>query len=91
MLLTQAGCRPAHLTRVRDALTALSEPEQVRLGVLEDWKAGPHQLTYRQTERTLSTWSPPRSAAITRVSCPPPGCSTIWKLGWPIIGKSERT
>ena len=53
MLLTQAGCRPAHLTRVRDALTALSEPEQVRLGVLEDWKAGPHQLTYRQTERTF--------------------------------------
>jgi hypothetical protein len=53
MMLTQADCRPAHLTRVRDALTALPEPDQVRLGVLEDWKAGPHQLTYRQAERTF--------------------------------------
>jgi len=53
MLLSQAGQRPAHLTRVRDALTALAEPEQVRLGVTEEWKTGPHQLTYRQTERTF--------------------------------------
>jgi hypothetical protein len=53
MLLTQADHRPAHLTRVRDALTALPEGDQVRLGVLEDWKTGPHQLTYRQTERTF--------------------------------------
>jgi len=53
MMLTQAGHRPAHLTRVRDALIALPEPEQVRLGVLEDWKDGPHLLTYRQTERTF--------------------------------------
>ena len=53
MMLTQADCRPAHLTRVRAALIALPEPEQVRLGVLEDWKDGPHLLTYRQTERTF--------------------------------------
>ena len=53
MLLSQADQRPAHLTRVRDALTTLPEPDQVRLGVLEDWKTGPHQLTYRQTERTF--------------------------------------
>ena len=53
MMLSQADQRPAHLTRVRDALTALPEPDQVRLGVLEDWKTGPHQLTYRQTERTF--------------------------------------
>ena len=53
MLLTQAGHRPAHLTRVRGALTALPEPDQARLGVTEDWKTGPHQLTYRQTERTF--------------------------------------
>ena len=53
MMLSQAGQRPAHLTRVRDALTALPEPDQVRLGVLEDWKTGPHLLTYRQTERTF--------------------------------------
>jgi hypothetical protein len=38
---------------VRDALTALPEPDQVRLGVTEDWNTGPHQLTYRQTERTF--------------------------------------
>jgi hypothetical protein len=53
MLLSQADHRPAHLTRVRDALTALPEPDQARLGVIEDWKTGPHLLTYRQTERTF--------------------------------------
>jgi hypothetical protein len=53
MLLCQADHRPAHLTRVRDALIALPGPDQVRLGVIEDWKTGPHQLTYRQTERTF--------------------------------------
>ena len=53
MLLTQADHRPAHLTRVRDALIALPDADQVRLGVTEDWKTGPHQLTYRQTERTF--------------------------------------
>jgi hypothetical protein len=53
MMLSQADQRPAHLTRVRDALTALPEPDQARLGVTEDWKTGPHQLTCRQTERTF--------------------------------------
>ena len=53
MMLSQADHRPAHLTRVRDALTALPEPDQARLGVLEVWKTGPHLLTYRQTERTF--------------------------------------
>jgi hypothetical protein len=53
MLLCQADHRPAHLTRVRDALTALPPADQARLGVLENWKAGPHLLTYRQTERTF--------------------------------------
>jgi hypothetical protein len=53
MLLYQADHRPAHLTRVRDALTALPPADQARLGVLENWKAGPHLLTYRQTERTF--------------------------------------
>jgi hypothetical protein len=51
--LTQADSRPAHLTRVHQALTALPEPDQRRLGVIADWKQGPHQLTYRQTERTF--------------------------------------
>jgi hypothetical protein len=53
MMLSQAGYRPAHLTRVRDALTALPEPDQARLGVIEDWAGGPHQLTYRQAEYTF--------------------------------------
>ena len=53
MMLSQAGQRPAHLTRVRDALLALPGPDQVRLGVLEDWETGPHLLTCRQTERTF--------------------------------------
>jgi hypothetical protein len=53
MMLSQADQRPAHLTRVRDALTALPADDQLRLGVIEDWKAGPHLLTYRQTERTF--------------------------------------
>jgi hypothetical protein len=53
MCLAQADHRPAHLTRVHQALTRLSEDDQVRLGVLADWKGRPHRLTYRQTERTF--------------------------------------
>jgi hypothetical protein len=53
MLLVLADHRPAHLTRVHQALTALPEDDQQRLGVLTDWKHGPHRLTYRQTERTF--------------------------------------
>src|SRR6266699_2947545 len=53
MCLTQADGRPAHLTRVHQALTALPGHDQVRLGVIADWKHGPHLLTYRQTERTF--------------------------------------
>jgi hypothetical protein len=52
MCLTQADGRPAHLTRVHQALTSLPQDDQVRLGIIADWKHGPHQLTYRQTERT---------------------------------------
>ena len=54
MMLTLDDGRPAHLTRVHAALTALPEPGQARLGVREDWKTGPHQLTYRQVERTFN-------------------------------------
>ena len=53
MCLAQADHRPAYLTRVHQALTALSEDDQRRLGVIADWKNGPHLLTYRQTERTF--------------------------------------
>jgi len=53
MCLTQADGRPAHLTRVHQALTSLPKDDQVRLGIIAGWKRGPHQLTYRQTERTF--------------------------------------
>jgi hypothetical protein len=54
MMLTLAGRQPAHLTRVHEILTSLPQHDQVRLGVIEDWKNGPHQLTYRQVERTFN-------------------------------------
>jgi hypothetical protein len=53
MCLALADHRPAHLTRVHQALTSLPEDEQRRLGVIADWKHGPHLLTYRQTEYTF--------------------------------------
>jgi hypothetical protein len=53
MVLVLADHRPAHLTRVHQALTHLPEADQRRLGVLAEWKTGPHLLTYRQTERTF--------------------------------------
>ena len=54
MMLTLADGRPAHLTRVHQALIALPEADQARLGVMQDWKTGPHQLTYRQVEHTFN-------------------------------------
>ncbi len=54
MMLALEDDRPAHLTRVHAALTALPEPDQARLGVTEEWRAGPHQLTYRQAGRTFN-------------------------------------
>ncbi len=53
MLIALADHRPAHLTRVHQALTTLPQDDQRRLGVVADWKHGPHRLTYRQTERTF--------------------------------------
>jgi hypothetical protein len=53
MCLAQADHRPAHLTRVHQALTSLPAGEQRRLGVITEWKHGPHRLTYRQAERTF--------------------------------------
>jgi hypothetical protein len=52
MMAALADGRPAHLTRAHAALLALPAEDQARLGVLEDWKTGPHQLTYRQVEHT---------------------------------------
>jgi hypothetical protein len=53
MMLTLDDRRPAYLTEVRAALTALPGADQVRLGVTEDWHGRAHQLTYRQTEHTF--------------------------------------
>jgi hypothetical protein len=53
MCLTQADGRPAHLTRVHQALTSLPGEEQRRLGVITEWKHGPHLLTCRQAEYTF--------------------------------------
>ncbi len=53
MQLTLADRRPAHLTEAHAALTALPAADRRRLGVTEDWTGGPHQLTYRQAERTF--------------------------------------
>ncbi len=53
MCLAQADGRPAHLTRIRQALVSLPGDDQRRLGVIAAWKDGPHLLTYRQTEYTF--------------------------------------
>ncbi len=53
MMLTQADRRPACLTKVHRALIALPGPGQARPGVTGDRQHGPHQLTYRQVERTF--------------------------------------
>jgi hypothetical protein len=54
MTLALADGRPAHLTRVHQALASLPEGEQRRLGVLADWKGRPHPLTCRQAEYTFA-------------------------------------
>jgi hypothetical protein len=53
MLLVAVEHRPAHLRKVHEALSRLPEHEQWRLGIIAQWKQGPHQLTYRQVERTF--------------------------------------
>ncbi|MGC2373392.1 MAG: hypothetical protein WA484_05925 [Solirubrobacteraceae bacterium] len=54
MLLTLSDKRPAHLARVHEALIGLPGADRRRLGVIASWKTGPHELTYRQTERTFA-------------------------------------
>jgi hypothetical protein len=54
MLSVAVAGRPAHLSRVHEALLSLPEADRRRLGVLAEWKGGPHELTYRQVERTFS-------------------------------------
>jgi hypothetical protein len=45
MLLTAADHRPAQLRRVHQALLELRDSDRSRLGVIADWKDGPHPLT----------------------------------------------
>jgi hypothetical protein len=53
ILATLADKRPVHLARIHQALIGLSEADKPRLGVTCSWKSGPHELTYRQVERTF--------------------------------------
>lgn len=53
ILLCLWDCRPAHLTRVHEALLGFDDQKRRRLGVEVEWKTGSHILTYRQTERTF--------------------------------------
>ena len=52
VLLAGADHRPAHLSRVHDALVRLGAKERLELGVLTFSPRGPHLLTYRQVEYT---------------------------------------
>jgi hypothetical protein len=54
MLLAAVDGRPAHLSRVHQALTSLPQPDQRRLGVIAEWQHGEHPLSYRQVERTFA-------------------------------------
>jgi hypothetical protein len=54
MCLAVADDRPAHLIRVHRALLSLAPVDQRRLGIIVDWRRGPHTLTYRQVERTFA-------------------------------------
>jgi len=53
IVLTVGDDRPAHLARVHRALVALAPSDKARLGVVLEWKGGPHELTYRQVEYTF--------------------------------------
>ena len=50
MLLATCDDRPAHLTRVHDALVVLPDIDKRRLSVTVTWRGGDHLVTYRQLE-----------------------------------------
>lgn len=54
MVLCARDGRPAHLTRVHQALLSLPALDQVRLGVAVTIHHTRHPLTYRQVERTFA-------------------------------------
>lgn len=53
MLLAASDRRPMFLANIHQALAGLDERDRWRLGIITQWKTGPHQLTYRQVERTF--------------------------------------
>jgi hypothetical protein len=52
MTLAMLSGRDALLSNVHETLTTLPIADQRRLGVIAQWKQGPHALTYRQLEYT---------------------------------------
>lgn len=54
ILLCLADHRPAHLSRVHQALLELNDHDKRRLGVLTRSKSAEHLLTYRQVEYTFA-------------------------------------
>jgi len=54
MILAMRAGRDALLTHILEALLGLPDAEQRRLGVIADWKTGPHTLSYRQLEYTFA-------------------------------------
>lgn len=53
MLLAASDRRPMFLKNVHRALAGLDQADRWRLGIITQWKAGPHLLSYRQVERTF--------------------------------------
>jgi hypothetical protein len=53
MTLAARAGRQAFLTDVHTTLTALPEGVQHRLGIITQWRTGPHLLSYRQVEYTF--------------------------------------
>jgi hypothetical protein len=55
VLAAIADDRPAHLTRIHDALVSLPADDRRRLGIVVPTAHGDHTLTYRQVERTFAS------------------------------------
>ena len=89
MCLTQADGWPAHLARMHQALTALPGHDQVRLGVIADWKYGPHLLTCWQTERTFGPVTAALGKDAARSSRPRPTGSGFGSTGVLRVGSSS--
>jgi hypothetical protein len=91
MMLALADDRPGHLTRAHQALTSLPAEDQARLGVIETWKNGPHQLTCRQVEHTCrlitKALAKQHPDGAPRLTCPP-SATSCWK---PASRRSTRS